>query len=113
MSTPPDIELGHLRDGYPALARWIARDPDHETYIFRKFDRLAARNILHLQAELTALEADVDRLDEEAQRSDDFETRQSSRRWETLIERAGTATLLEARRLGKLTEVKEKLREYR
>ena len=50
------VELGQLRDGYPALAKWIARDPDNETLIFRRFDRLAARNILHLQAQLIALE---------------------------------------------------------
>jgi hypothetical protein len=47
------------RDGYPAVAAWIARDPDNETFIYRKFDRLAARNLLHMQSELIALEAEL------------------------------------------------------
>jgi hypothetical protein len=72
-----DVKLGRLRDGYPALAGWIARDPDSETFIFRKFDRLAARNILHLQAKLTAIENEMDKLDEEARQSNDFEACQS------------------------------------
>lgn len=38
-----DVELGTHRDGYPALAAWISHDPDNETFIFRKFDRLAAK----------------------------------------------------------------------
>lgn len=84
----PDIELGRLRDGYPALGAWVARDPDDESFVFRKFDRLGARNILHLQGRLIALENEIDRLDEDARQSDDFEARQSSRRWETLMKNA-------------------------
>jgi hypothetical protein len=30
MPEQEDIELGAIRDGYPALANWIARDPDNE-----------------------------------------------------------------------------------
>jgi hypothetical protein len=89
MATPlqrEDIELGTVRDGYPALATWISRDPDNETFVFRKFGRLGARNILHLQSQLIALEYEIDQLDEEARRSNDLEAQQSSRRWETLME---------------------------
>ncbi|KAF2820692.1 hypothetical protein CC86DRAFT_304555 [Ophiobolus disseminans] len=107
-----DIELGSLRDGYPALAGWIARDPDNETYVFRKFGRLAARNILHLQARLVAIEHDIDKLDESARKSADMEERQSSRRWETLMKHARDAKRPEQKRVEKLDELKMLLREY-
>ncbi|KAF2006681.1 hypothetical protein P154DRAFT_570067 [Amniculicola lignicola CBS 123094] len=116
MATPstnaPDIELGRLRDGYPALAAWIARDPDNESLVFRKFDRLGARNLLHLQSQLIALENEIDELDARAQRSDDFEAQQSSRRWETLMKRAKDNDGLERKRVEKLEELQKVLREY-
>lgn len=107
------VELDVLRDGYPALAAWIARDPDSETFVFRKFDRLAARNILQLQARLIALERDIDNQDEEARRSADSEVRRSLRRWETLQKNAADPTRSQERkRLEKLEEMKALLKEY-
>jgi hypothetical protein len=107
-----DIELGHIRDGYPALANWIARDPDSETYVFRKFSRLGARNLLHLQSHLITLEYEIDQLDDEARRSDDYEARQSSRRWETLTKHAEDSKRPEKERLEKAKELEIKLKEY-
>lgn len=66
-----DIELGKIRDGYPALASWVARDPDSESFVFRKFICLGARNILHLQSQLISLEKEIDDLDAEARQSGD------------------------------------------
>lgn len=109
---PPDIELGHVRDGYPALANWVSRDPDSETFVFRKFGRLAARNILHLQCKLIALEKEIDDLDEEARQSPDLEARQASRRYETLISRSENGNNSEKKRVQKLEEVKGLLEEY-
>jgi hypothetical protein len=108
-----DVELGRVRDGYPSLAFWIARDPDDETFVFRKFDRLAARNILHLQSKLIALEHEIDQLDGQARDSKDFEERQSSRRWETLMTHASDSQRPEKKRVEKLDEMKGLLREYR
>jgi hypothetical protein len=68
-------------DGTPALADFLAQDPDHETYVFRKFKKLAVRNVLYLQGELTALER-------EAAKSDDPEVHLSMRSWKTLDENA-------------------------
>ena len=68
--TPSKVELGEItegfRDGYPALAKWIAYDPDSESLIFLKFDRLAVRNILHLQSQCLDLEAELEEFDGEA-----------------------------------------------
>jgi hypothetical protein len=109
---PNDVELGHVRDGYPALAEWIARDVDGDTYMFRKFDRLAARNILHLQARLVALEYEIDQLDEQARQCKDPNVKLSSRRWETLMEQAKIPDGLEEARVQKLDELKVLLKEY-
>ena len=111
-SKPTDVELGRVRDGYPALAAWIARDPDGEAFVFRRFDRLAARNILHLQSRLIALENEIDQLDDEARRTGDSETKQSLRRWETLMKHAENPNRPEKKRVAKLDELKEVLKEY-
>ncbi len=44
------------RRGFPALAHKIAVNPDYEAFIFRKFDFLSARNLLHLESRLGYLE---------------------------------------------------------
>lgn len=51
--------------GYPSLASFIASHKDKSTVIFRRFDRLSARNILYLQSELAELEARQDAYDKE------------------------------------------------
>jgi hypothetical protein len=75
-------------DGYPALADFLAQDPDHETYVFREFKKLAVRNILHLQGELIALEDEVEALEREAAKSNDPEVDLSMRSWRVLDENA-------------------------
>ena len=53
------LQLGVVRplDGYPSLAADIANDPDRTSLVFRRFDKLAVRNLLYLQSELAELEA--------------------------------------------------------
>jgi len=112
-SKPLDIELGKVRDGYPALARWISCDSDSEPFVFRKFARLSARHILHLQAKLITLEHEIDRLDEAAKTSSDPEARQASRRYETLIKYKDDETRKEKERIKKLEDLGDLLKEYR
>jgi hypothetical protein len=50
---------------YPRFAAIIAEDKDKSSTIYRRFERLAARNILYLEAELAELEAKQDELEEE------------------------------------------------
>jgi hypothetical protein len=111
-SKEPDVEIGHLRDGYPSLATWAARDPDNETFIFRRFDRLSARNILHQQAHIVALELEIDAQDEEARYGDDETAKESSSRWETLMEHSGNHQRSEKQRVEKLDELKDRLHDY-
>jgi hypothetical protein len=84
MPQSQDPELARVRDGYPALAAYISRDPDHEAYIFRTFGQLGARKLLHLQCQLTELEHELNEMDEEARRGHDSDTCQALRRHETL-----------------------------
>jgi hypothetical protein len=58
------IKINYLT-GYPSLAAFIASDKDKSTLIYRRFDRLSARNLLHLQSELIELQARQDAFDEE------------------------------------------------
>lgn len=71
-------------DGYPALADFTAQDPDHETFVFRRFKNLSARNILHLQGELIKLEDDIATVEREAADSVDPELHLSMRSWTVL-----------------------------
>ncbi len=71
----------HL-SGYPRYSAFIASDEDKSTTIFRRFQRLSARNLLYLESELSELEAIQDRLDQEAKRDEDLEL--SAQSWELL-----------------------------
>jgi hypothetical protein len=109
---PPDIELGRVRDGYPALAKWIAQDPDDDPLVFRKFGRVGARSLLHLQCRLVALEHELDELDEEARCAENVDTRRSLQRWETLTNNAKMENSVENKLVKKLDEFEELLRRY-
>lgn len=67
-------------DGFPSLAHFIASDRDGTSAIFKRFDRLAARNLLMLQSELAELEAKLDSYDDADQTS--RESLQTLRNWE-------------------------------
>ncbi|USP73078.1 hypothetical protein yc1106_00352 [Curvularia clavata] len=109
-----DLEPGDLRnrDGYPTLARWIARDPDGETFVFRKFDQLAARYALHLQARITSLEAEIEGQDRIARNHAEYEVRQGSKSWEMLSERAKAVDSFEEKRVNSIEEMGELVQKY-
>lgn len=67
-------------EGYPRFAAFIAHDDDKSTTIFRRFERLAARNLLYLESELFELEAKQDKLDEEVWNDAQFVM--NLRKWE-------------------------------
>lgn len=61
---PPDVDpphdpLSEYVHGYPKLAARMAWRP--ETTILRQFSTLSIRNLLYMQAELSALEKELDR----------------------------------------------------
>jgi hypothetical protein len=110
ITTTEEIELAKLRDGYPALAAWMACDIDDETLIFRRFSNLAARNILHLQAQLIALEHEI--LDADAVARGSKEGMVASMRWETLIRRSKEMGQPELKRVQDMERLRGLLKDY-
>ena len=115
MSEDPESGSTKIRyaRGYPSLAAFIASDCDHSTSIYRRFDRLSARNLLYLQSELAELEAKQDTLDNEDYRASTYD-KQTLRDWQKLRERAQSpGNLKERKRLDLALEIRGKLQEYR
>ncbi|KAF2804458.1 uncharacterized protein BDZ99DRAFT_397802 [Mytilinidion resinicola] len=114
-SSSADIELGRLssrdRDGYRAVAAWIARDPDNETFIYHRFDQLSARNLLYLQSELLALEHSLAQLDAQAANAQDLDLKDSARRWEAFSKNAEIRDE-ERERMDIVIQIREKMKEY-
>ena len=88
-----EAELARLRpvDGFPKVADKIASDPDKTTTIYRRFDRLSARNLLLWQSELAQLEALQNRCDTEDLKKKDQITIDCHRDW-VEFEKYGTIT---------------------
>ena len=106
------IENKPQETGFPALSRQPAINPDYEGFVFRTFDRLSARNLLHLEAKLACLEWKLARADERAARGDNDALR-STRAWEAFEESAKQDDRLEHGRMKICEEIKESLKEYR
>ena len=99
--------------GYPSLAAFIASDRDKSTAIYRRFDRLSARNLLYMQSELVELEARQDALDAEDLQGT-LEAKDSARNWQTLNKRASeTGNTKENERLELVRDIRKILKEYR
>lgn len=102
----------HYEDGYPAVANFISKDPDGETYVFRKFANLTARKLLHLESELIEFERKQHELDQKAATSPDAELRSSLRSWERLRQNAAMRKD-EQERLKLANDIDIKLGRYR
>ena len=102
----------HYVKGYPSLAAFIASDCDKSTAIYRRFDRLSARNFLYLQSELVEHEARQDALDAEAL-CGTLEGKDSAKNWHTLRKRAAEpGNIGDKERLEVLQEIRMKIKEY-
>src|SRR5438876_1255966 len=49
--------------GFAQVACFIARDKEHSSSVYRGYEKLAARNLLHMQSELRELEHRLDIFD--------------------------------------------------
>ncbi|KAL7957215.1 hypothetical protein V8C34DRAFT_286291 [Trichoderma compactum] len=101
-----------LKEGFAQVARWIALDPDKETFIYRRFDELAARNLLYLQSVLLALENKLDRLDRSDAKSDDMDLADAIMTWETLERQYNTGSENARVRMDLIVKIRAKLKEY-
>lgn len=106
--------------GFPRVADKIACDPDRTSTIFRRFDRLSARSLLFLEAQLAELEARQNRSDEQdliAASSTTVERHSDWRKFEAYAtERNGDGSFAKPDQAAKMElalEIKDKLNEYR
>ena len=98
--------------GYPSLAEFIASDRARSTFIYHRFDDLAARNLLYLQSELAELRAKQRAFDHEDLRAD-LDVKQCARNF-TDFEIAQKADKLKQKERWQLMkEIRETLKEYR
>jgi hypothetical protein len=103
----------HRTEGFAAVAKWTAMDPDNETLIYRKFDELAARNLLYLQSELLFLEQKLYDMDKKDASSDDMDLKDAARTWETLMRQIKSDDQKAKDRMALIRDLRAKMREYR
>ena len=114
-----DIELRTMAHqplaGYPSLSELIASDQElGTTLVFKRFNKLAARNLLYLQSELAYLgaeQAKYDGEDADVVRSD-LSQKQCSRNWEEFAKQAKTDDK-QKQRMTLAMNIRKKLHEYR
>lgn len=117
---PRDVETGfplaEQRAGYTAAAEWLASDADNETFVFRKFDKLAALNLIFLPSEILQIEGKVEKLHQDALHGT-MSVKKAARRWEILLSHAQDGSPDErqnaAEKMALVKELREKMREYR
>ena len=106
-----EVNIRYVK-GYPSLAAFIASDRDKSTSIYRRFDRLSARNLLYLQSELVELEARQDVYDAEDR---DLATHEkaSTRNWGIFKEKAQeTGNMREYKRMELVMDIRASIKEY-
>ncbi|KXH52665.1 hypothetical protein CSIM01_11277 [Colletotrichum simmondsii] len=97
-----------------AQASWLlASDVDSEGFIFRKFNKLSARNILYLQCEVLALEEKLEKFDRLVDGSTDTSLQESARKWEKLVAQCNASEPRAVEMMTTVRELRMKLREYR
>lgn len=101
------------KEGFANVARWINIDPDNESFIYRRFNQLAARNLLYLQSELLAIETQFDELDKNDALSDDMNLKDSARTWEILMDLYENGNTEAKARMDLIVKLRAKLKEYR
>jgi hypothetical protein len=116
-----DIERGtateaqpDVPEGFAAVADWMAQDRDTETFIYRKFDDLGARNLLYLQCELLVLRKKLIEYDRRAARVDaDMNLKDAARTWEVLVEQCEAGNEDSEKFMKLIKELRLKVKEYR
>ena len=111
-SLPMPKKCQAIIDTLSPLSKTSLSDPDKSATIYRRFDKLSARNLLYLEPKLGILESEQERLDEEDGTT--FDLKSAAISWEEFEEQAKQPDKPEVRKRMKLaTEITEALRTYR
>lgn len=76
------IPRKHKLRGFPTVVAFVPSDSDNTSFIFRRFNKLSARNLLYLQSRLQQLEVDQAVLDEEDLENGDIQSKKAATSWE-------------------------------
>jgi hypothetical protein len=115
---PSDVEASvptiRALDGFPSLAEFIASDADHTSLVFKRFDKLAARNLLYLQSELAELQARQNEFDAQDRSFEHGgrEMKECAMHWERFKEAAQGGDEKQKERMELVMEIRRKLKEY-
>lgn len=107
----------HYITGFASLADAIASDADHSTAIYKRFDRLAARNLLYMQSELCELEQLQECYDQEDKQNADRipGLRKAAMSWKAFEEGAtlpGDDGEYFEKRMKLVMKIREKMKDY-
>ena len=115
---PRDEEKGDNDDqlvGFAGVASFIASDKEHSASIYRRYEKLAARNLLYLQAELRELDLQLDAFDREDAQGK-VEEIELAMDWQALRAQAEAkkdSRSREAQRKTLIYKLRAKIKEYR
>jgi hypothetical protein len=111
--TTVDIELKtHYLPGYPSLANFIASDRDRTTLIYKRFDELAARNLLYLQSELAELQAKQHAFDQDDLAAE-LATKQCARNFSDFKKAQEANEPKQQERWELMKQIRDTLKDYR
>jgi hypothetical protein len=104
--------------GYASLAAFIAKEPDHSTAIYHRFDELSARNLLYMQSELSELKAKQAEFDQDdlrlwKQDVKGIEVQKRASDWKVLEDEARSGNPKAQERMQLIFDIRSKLKEYR
>ena len=98
--------------GFSQVAAFIAEDIDRTTTIYRRFDRLSAKNLLYLQSRLQQLEAQDDAIDDEDLINPTTDATKGATSWEDL-ERLAFVNKREKQRMELAEQIEVTIAAYR
>ena len=115
---PSDEEKGSSAEelvGFAEVASFQAEDKEHSSSIYRRYERLAARNLLYLQAELRELELELEEFDRDDAQGD-VEDMLAAMNWQDASDSPTEdhyPNVKEARRKQLILRLRAKIQEYR
>ena len=98
--------------GYPSLAHFVASDRDRTTLIYKRYDELAARNLLYLQSELAEMQA-AQRAFDQHDLTVDRSMKQCARNFTDFRKAAEADDASQKERWELMKRIRETLKEYR
>jgi hypothetical protein len=101
-------------DGFPSLADFIASDQDRTSLVFKRFDRLAIRNLLYLQSELSDLQAQQEAFDAQDQsfQHGSRESKECAMNWERFKDAAEKGDAKQKERMALVRKIRQTIKDY-